>query len=226
MADVPDCRLQFDRPGFYKTGCDFFGPLIVKQGRAKVKRYGCVFTCLTMRAIHIEIAHTLDTDSFINALRRFIARRGKLQKMFTDNGSNFVGAERVLRTAVQTFNVDKIHRYCSQEGIVWSFNPPLACHIRGAWKHMIRKVLQSLLGRQTLNDESLLTLTAEVESIINSRPLVPISFSDSNQEPLTPNHLLLLRNSPNLPPGLFSKDACYLKRRWAQVQYLANQFWH
>ena len=113
MADVPDCRLQFDRPGFYKAGCDFFGPLIVRQGRAKVKRYGCVFTCLTMRAIHIEIAHTLDTDSFINALRRFIARRGKPHEMFTDNESNFVGAERVLRTALQTFNVDKIHRHCS-----------------------------------------------------------------------------------------------------------------
>ena len=89
----------------------------------------------------------------------------------------------------------------------------------------IRNVLQSLLGRQTLNDESLLTLIAEIESIINSRPLVPISFSYSNQEPLTPNHLPLLRNSPNLPPGLFSKDDCYSKRRWVQAQYLANQFW-
>ena len=78
-----------------------------------------------MRSIHIEIARTLDTDSFINALRTFIARRGKLHEMFTDNGSNFVDAERVLRTALQTFNVDKIHRHCSQEGIVWSFNPHL-----------------------------------------------------------------------------------------------------
>ena len=164
----------------------------------------------------------------IDVIDKLIARRGKPHEMFTDNGSNFVGAEKVLRTALQTFNVDKIHCHCSQEGIVWSFNPPLASHMGGAWERMIRtirKVLQSLLGRQTLNDESLLTLMAEVESIINSRPLVPICFSDSNQEPLTPNHLLLLRNSPNLPPGLFSKDDCYSKRRWAQVQYLANQFW-
>ena len=89
----------------------------------------------------------------------------------------------------------------------------------------IRRILGGLLGNQTLNDENCLTLMAEVESILNSRPLVPISFTDLEQEPLTPNHLLLLRESPNLPPGIFSKDSCYSRRRWAQVQYLANQFW-
>ena len=78
MADVPVCRLQFNRPSFYKTGGDFFGPLIVKQGRAKVKRFGCVFTCLTMRATHIEIAHTLDTDSFTKRTKEIYCQKRKI----------------------------------------------------------------------------------------------------------------------------------------------------
>ena len=228
MADVPECRLQYDHPPFYSVGVNYFGPFTVKQGRSTVKRYGCVFTCLTMRAIHTEISHSLDTDSLINVLRRFIARRGKPHQIFSDDGTNFVGAERILRTALLSFNNNRINNYGSQEGIEWTFNPPLASHMGGAWERMIRtirKVLRSLLENQSMNDESCLTLMAEIESIINSRPLVPISFSDSSQEPLTPNHLLLMQGSPNLPPGLFTKDDNYSKRRWAQVQYLSNQFW-
>ena len=90
-----------------------------------------------MRAIHIEVAHSLDTDSFLNALRRFVARRGTPDQIFSDNGTNFVGAERILRTALQSFNNDKIHHYCSQKGIEWSFNPPLASHMGGAQERMI-----------------------------------------------------------------------------------------
>ena len=228
MADLPSCRLQFDKPPFSCTGVDYFGPLSVKQGRSVVKRYGCVFTCLTTRAVHIEIAHSLNTDSFINALRRFIARRGRPSSIFSDNGTNFVGAEKVLREALQAFDSDILHRYCLQQNIDWHFNPPAASHMGGAWERMIRsirRILQSLLGSQSLNDVGCLTLMAEVEGILNSRPLLPISFTDYDQEPLTPNHILLLQQNPNLPPGAFSKDAVYSRRRWAQVQYLANQFW-
>ena len=181
-----------------------------------------------MRAVHIEIAHSLDTDSFINALRRFIARRGRPQQIFSDNGTNFVGAAKVLSESLQNLNNSKVQHYCTQTNIEWHFNPPTASHMGGAWERMIRsvrKILQAILGKQTLNDEGCLTFMAEVEAIINSRPLVPVSYSDISQEPLTPNHLLLLRGNPNLPPGLFSKDDCYSKRRWAQIQFLANQFW-
>ena len=89
----------------------------------------------------------------------------------------------------------------------------------------IRRILTALMTTQTLTDEILTTLMAEVEGIINSRPLVPVTMDSKNDEPLTPNHLLLLHGNPNLPPGLFEKGDCYGKRRWAQVQYLAEQFW-
>ena len=73
---------------------DYFGPLFVKQGRSQVKRYGCLFTCLTMRAVHIEVAHTLEADSFICAYQCFVSRRGKPKEIYSDNGTNFTGAER------------------------------------------------------------------------------------------------------------------------------------
>ena len=77
MADLPEDLITPGKPPFSYVGIDFFGALYVKRGRSEVKRYGCIFTCLSIRAIHIEITNSLDTSSFLNALRRFIARRGR-----------------------------------------------------------------------------------------------------------------------------------------------------
>ena len=134
MADIPSYRLQFDQPAFACVGVDYFGPVSVKLLRNKTaKRYGCIFTCLTMRAVHIEIAHSLDTDSFINALRRFIVRRGRPQQISSDNGTNFIGAAKMLRDSLQSLSENKIQQYCSQQDINWNFNPPTASHMGGAW---------------------------------------------------------------------------------------------
>ena len=203
-------------------------PFLVKQGRSRIKRYGCIFSCLTTRAVHIEVASDLSTDSFINALRRFIARRGQPDEIFSDNGTNFVGAERVLRESLQSLQQSKLNNFCLQLKIKWRFNPPYASHMGGAWEQMIRsvrRILNALTQMQTLTEECLVTLMTEVEGILNSRPLVPLMLHDSEEEPLTPNHLLLLRGNPNLPPGTFDTNSCYTRRHWAQVQFLANQFW-
>ena len=101
MADLLYCRVQTDKPPFYKVGIDYFGPFLVKQGRSWIKRYGFIFSCLTTRAVHIEVASDLSTDSFINALRRFMVRRGQPDKIFSDNGTNFVGTERVLHKSLK-----------------------------------------------------------------------------------------------------------------------------
>lgn len=94
IPDLPDSRVTPGEPPFTRVGIDYFGPFLAKKACSELKRYGCLFTCLTMRAIHLEVAHTLDTDSFINALQRFIARRGPPTEIRSDNGTNFVGGLR------------------------------------------------------------------------------------------------------------------------------------
>ena len=228
MSDLPKERVTPCNPPFYFSGVDYFGPFVVRQGRSDVKRYGCIFTCLTTRAVHIEVAHSLTTDSFIDAFRRFVSRRGTPHTLYSDNGTNFVGAERELRESIQEWNQSRITERLLQRSVRWKFNPPLASHMGGIWERLIRsvrRILYVLLSQQKLNDERLTTLMTEVEYILNSRPLTPITLDPEGDEPLTPNHLLLLGRCVGLPPGVFGEADNYCRRRWRQVQYLADQFW-
>ena len=111
-----------------------FGVFSVKQGRSLVKRYGCIFTCMTVRAVHLEVLHTLSTDSFISALRRFVARRGNVGHIYSDNGTNFVGAEKALKESIRKWNQKQITEFLVQKEVDWYFNTPLASHFGGSWK--------------------------------------------------------------------------------------------
>ena len=108
IADLPRERLTPYEPPFTYTGIDFFGPFLVKRGRSTEKVYGCIFICFNSRAVHIEDASSLETDVFIQALRRFISNRGCPKMIFTDNGTNFTGAERKLRQSVTTWKRETI----------------------------------------------------------------------------------------------------------------------
>ena len=228
MADLPHERIVPDEPPFTRVGVDCFGPFEVKSRRSMVKRYGVLFTCLAIRAVHIEVASSLDTDSFINALRRFTARRGQVRELRSDNGTNFVGGERELKKAIEQWNQVQIHDVMLQKGIQWSFNPPTGSHHGGAWERLIRsvrKVLNSTLKVQNLDEEGLHTVLCEIEAIINSRPITKASMDPNDLEALTPNHLLLLKTSPTLPPGVFQPSDIYVHRRWKQAQYMSDLFW-
>lgn len=108
LADQPQNRLLPDYLPFSRTGVNLFGPFEIKRGRVTVNRYGVIFTCLAIRADHLEVAASLETDSFINALRRFIAQRGQALELRSDNGTNFTGAERELKRTIQDWNASKI----------------------------------------------------------------------------------------------------------------------
>ena len=188
------CRLQVNEPPFHNVGVDYFEPFLIKQKRCLVKRYGCLFSCLCMRTLHIEIANFLTAGSFINALHRFIGGRGNPDHIDCDNGSNFIGANRILRESLDELNQESLNQFCCQQKVKLTFNPPTASHMGGAWERMIRlvsKFLTALTRDETLDDEAFSTFMAELEGILNSRPRVPIMFDDSIQnEPLAPNHLL------------------------------------
>ena len=161
------------------------------------------------------------------ALRRFIARRGQVKEIRSKNGTNFTGGERELRESINAWNHNKIHEDVLQKSTKWNFNPPYGSHYGGVWERCIRitcKVLWALLQTQTVDDEGLVTLLCEEESIINGRPITTVSGDSNDPEPLTPNYLLLLRSEPQMPPGLFQKEDSS-RRRWRQVQYLAGIFW-
>ncbi len=151
-----------------------------------------------------------------------------MQLIRSDNGTNIVGAQRELRKEIQNWNQAKISDALLQRNIEWKFNPPGASYFGGVWERQIRtirKLMCALLKQQTLTDESLQTLFCEIEAIINSRPLTCVSSDPNDIEPLTPNHLLLMKNHQNLPPVTSEFSGACIRRSWRQVQYLADVFW-
>lgn len=212
-----------------------FGPFLIKEGRKELKRYGALFTCFSSRAIHLESTNSLETDSFIMALRRFISRRGDVRRLRSDNGTNFVGASAELKKAVKEMDQQKIAEFLlrnNTDWIGWDFNTPTASHMGGVWERQIRScrsILSSLLNNHShsLNDECFRTVLTEVEAIVNSRPLSVETINDSDSLiPLTPNLLLTMKSKIVMaPPGEFNENDMYSRRRWRRVQHLVNEFW-
>lgn len=234
MSDLPADRIE-PSPPFSYCGVDYFGPFLVKERRSEVKRYGAVFTCLSSRAVHLEAASSLDTSSFINALRRFMNRRGPVKQIRSDRGTNFIGARNELKAALAELNQEEVQRYLAENECEWvpfKMNTPHSSHMGGIWERQIRtirSVLDALMlqnGTQ-LNDEAFQTFLTEAEYIINSRPLTVSNLNaPDGLEPLTPNHLITMKPKIVLPPpGKFQREDVYSRKWWKRVQYMANQFW-
>ena len=185
MADLPKDRVNANQPPFTNSGIDCFGPFFVKRGRSIEKRYGCIFTCLVMRAIHIEMLHSMEADSFINALMRFKSRRGVPKTIRSDNGTNFVRGDKEIRNSIGEWNQDKkVQHWLVTNQIKWIYNPPAASHMGGVWEREIRSicdVMKAITKEQVLDDERLSTLFCEIESVINGSPLTVVS--DDHTDP-------------------------------------------
>ena len=217
MADLPIDRLE-PAPPFAYCGVDYIGPWLTKQGRKDIKRYGVLFTCMTSRAIHLLVAHTLETDPFLNALRWFICRRGLVRQLRSNRGTNFIGARRKLRETLSEIDENKVNNEMLKMNCDWiemKFNVPSASHMRGVWERQIktvRGVLSTLLEKNgtQLNDEALHTLMCEAEAVVNSRPLTTDNTtSPDSLQPLTPNHLLTQSSKVALPPPVFFRQQIY-----------------
>jgi hypothetical protein len=230
MSDLPKERVN-PAPPFTYVGVDYFGPFHIKERRKVLKRYGALFTCLASRAIHVEVSYSLDTNSFIQALRRFIARRGPIRQIRCANGTNFIGAKSELSKAFDEMDQSVISSKMNQMCIEWIFNPPAASHMGGVWERQIRSVRKILAGilhenGEQLDDESFRTMLCEVEAIVNSRPLTFPSTDPNNLNPISPSDILTMKTKIILPPpGVFQCEDLYACRCWRRVQYLANLFW-
>lgn len=223
-GDLPPARVSHHARPFSFTGLDYFGPMEVTVGRHHEKRYVALFTCMTSRAVHLEVAASLSADSAICALRRFMARRGVPKELWSDNATCFKAAERELAEAA----LAAVSEEAKARHVAWRYIPPASPFMGGAWERMVRTVKEALrvtLLEQYPSDETLLTLLAEAENTVNSRPLTHVAVSPEEPEALTPNHILLGPNSHVPPPGDFTADDLTARKHWRRAQRLADVFW-
>lgn len=202
---------------------------MVKIGRRREKRWGALFTCLSTRAIHIELASSLTTDSAIMAIQRFIGRRGVPGTFYSDNGTNFTSASKELNEAIALLDQNKINAFCIQRKISWKFNPPTASHMGGAWERLIRSVktaLTTVLKEQAPREEVLLTVLVEIEHSVNSRPLTDVSVDPRDKEAITPNHFLIGRSSGEVRFERHNSPGLCTRKQWLLAQRFADAVWN
>jgi hypothetical protein len=231
MSQLPSQRLEPFSPPFTNTGIDYAGPFEVTVGRRHEKRWIVLFTCLTMRAIHLEVASTLTTSSCIMSIRNFMNRRGIPKEIISDNGTNLRGAERELGQLLVGLNQETIISETQptsavSHNIQWKFITPAAPHFGGVWERMIRLTKDSLyqtLKSRAPKDEVFRSAVVEVEATVNSRPLYYTSTHDIDSPAVTPNTLLHLSLSNG--PYPVNPDELPSRKQWVTVQEIAHEFW-
>ena len=215
MADLQRERLQERVFPFTNTGVDYFGPFEVKFMRKT-------------RAVHIEVVQSLEAETCLTAITRFIARRGKPATILSDNGTNFVGAAKEMRDCINAWNQSDIETSLAQKDIKWKFNPPGAPHFGGIWERLVRsckKAMIAVLDGRSLTDDVLITTMCLVEQTLNARPLTSVSDDPDDLEALTPNHFLL--GTANLATPFLPVAQCYtdLRRVFRVSHAYSDMIW-
>ncbi|XP_017462993.1 PREDICTED: uncharacterized protein LOC108356391, partial [Rhagoletis zephyria] len=222
MGQLPVDRLTpYVRPFSY-AGVDYCGPFFVTIGRRREKRWVGLFTCLTTRAVHLEIAADLSTDSFILCLRNFVNRRGVPVRIRSDNGTNFVGAQKELEAGERLFDFNAIQGEMARRNIEWLFNCPANPSAGGCWERLVqctKRLLQRVLREEAPRLETFRSVLLEAENIINSRPLTELAVTPQDEEPLTPNHFLLGCLNSTQTPNPAEEKVC-LRKQWRIAQNL------
>ena len=176
--------------------------------------------CMSVKAVHLELVSDLTSDAFIAAFRRFVARRGQCSHLFSDRGTNFIGANRIFRTLCQTAS--------ETMSIQWHFNPASSPHFGGLWEAGVKSVkyhLRRIVGEQVLTYEELNTVFHQVEAVLNSRPSCPLSNDPNDLQALTPGHFLTLSPLGSPPDADLISHPTNRLSRWQLLQKLHQSFW-
>ena len=236
LGQLPEERVS-PSPPFYRTGVDYAGPFQIKYGYVKrptiVKTYICLFVCLTVKAVHLELVSDLTAEAFLAAFRRFIARRGCPNLMWSDHGSNFIGARNELKEMYDFLGNQTtqgvISGFCASNKIEWRFIPEKSPHFGGIWESNVKSVkshLKRIVSPVRLTFEEFTTVLTQVEAVLNSRPLTPTdSPDDDGISSLTPGHFLIGRPLTSLPDPQVSYRSVSLLKRWHLCQNLVRHFW-
>ncbi|XP_031340893.1 uncharacterized protein LOC116169002 [Photinus pyralis] len=233
MADLPPSRVQA-APPFSTVGVDYGGPFLIKnhkgRGAKTSKSYLCLFICFVTKAVHLELVTSLTAESFIMTFRRFASRRGKPSHVYSDNGTNFVGSNSLLKdlSLFLKSNGDHINKTFAVEGTTWHFIPAHSPHFGGLWEAGIKSVkshLRRVLGTSLLTYEEFSTLLSQIEATINSRPLSPLSSDPNDFQPLMPAHFLIGRPLTSLPDPDVSSIPIPRLKAFELVQQLHQRLW-
>lgn len=232
MGDLPSCRITPSRT-FQHTGIDYAGPIEIRTGKGRgyksIKGYFCIFVCMVTRAVHSEAVTDYSAKTVILTLIRFVSRRGLPSDIYSDNGTNFRGADKELKEAWRNVTNEKsVQNHVLDKGIRWHFNPPHAPHFGGLWEAGVKSVkshFKRVIGKQTLTFEELITLLCQVEACLNSRPIAALSNKADDFNYLTPGHFLIgapLLSIPHTSETSPNKDRFV---RWNLVQRMMEDFW-
>lgn len=209
MGELHSSRLAEGEPPFSRTAVDYFGPMEATFGRNKTKKvWGALFTCLTTRAVYLDLSPSLSSTDFLLILRRFIGIYGQPKRLHSDNGTNFIGAERVLRETVLELHKEKdLKQFLEEKLIEWTFQPARTPHFGGAHESLVRSTKRALYAAldqekerfQSVTEDVLRTLLFEVAGLLNSRPVTCAGTDPDDFRPLTPNDFLNKPSAVNLP---------------------------
>ena len=235
MGQLPFERVTPDIV-FKNVGVVYAGPIYIKYGHVRkptvVKSYICVFVSLSVKAVHLELVSDLTSEAFISTFRRFIAWRGKPSLMWSDHGSNFVGAQKDFKQLIKFFEDQKtqgaISQFCTSQIITWKFIPEHSPHFGGLWESCVKSVkyhLKRVLSTVKLTFKEYTTVLTRVEACLNSQPLAALPCNDDGCDALTPGHFLIGRPLKALPDPAFSYRSSTLLRCWHLCQNLVRYFW-
>ncbi|XP_053598634.1 uncharacterized protein LOC106693298, partial [Microplitis demolitor] len=194
------------------------------------KGWIAVFVCLATSAIHIEIVTDYSTDAFVAAFRRFTSRRGACSILYSDCGTNFVGADATLKKefAAGSRQLKELQYLLATDGTDWKFNPPSAPHFGGKWEAAVKSIkfhLIRTIGESLLTYDQLATVLTQIEAVLNSRPIAPLSEDPADLTALTPGHFLIGEPLIAVPgPSLLENSSAALSR-WQQLQQMFQRFW-
>ncbi|XP_061399248.1 uncharacterized protein LOC133334953 [Musca vetustissima] len=234
MGNLPSVRLHATRP-FKHSGVDYAGPIMIKNStlRSSVisKGYLCLFVCMVTKALHLEAVSDLTTTAFLAAFRRFISRRGECTDIYSDCGTNFVGASKELRVLHHKSTKslpEELRHILNKNGTTWHFIPPASPNFGGLWEAGVKSVkyhLKRIVGDRVLSFEELSTLLSQIESCLNSRPLCPLSSDPSDYDALTPAHFLIGEPTNCIQEeNLMDVNENRLDK-WKRLERLKQHFW-
>lgn len=234
MGQLPSCRVTPAR-AFMKSGVDFAGPISIRmskgRGNKSYKGYICLFVCMVTRAIHLEVISDLTSEGFIAGFKRFVARRGHCREIWSDNGTNFVGASKELHSlvAIEKSSVAlEIRSWLNDNSVTWHFIPPHAPNFGGLWEAGVKSTkfhLKRVIGDSTLTFEEMTTLLTQIEACLNSRPISQLPTDHSDPSPLTPGHFLIGEPLITVPDQDFVDVNIGSLRRWQVTQRMLQDFW-